>query len=157
MKREEKAERWKSRDNVVEMEEFEGDTIRDILHSMLVFKSLGANVFVTDFKGTILLEEDLDKEDLPHLDMEPFVIFAGPHFLVPQPVDKEGRRLFFKGTYIPYLLIVPKCKAGLFMGYPILDHPYYVWTEVPDWVLEKMEVASPMVAEVERVGGDMKA
>lgn len=156
MKRKERMEeKWGFYDSTVE--EVEGDTIRDLLRSLLVFSSLGVNVVVTDFLGTILLEEDLEKRNLPHLDKEPFVIPTGPRFLVPQPVDKEGRRLFFKGTYIPSLLIVPKCKSGPFMDYPLLDHPYYVWTEVPDWLLERMGVASPMIAEVEKLEGDMKA
>ncbi len=156
MKGKQKEERWEFYDNLEEIAEFEGDTVRDILRTMLVFSTLGVNIAVTDFTGTILLEEDLEKGDLPHLDMEAFIISTGPRFLVPQPVDKEGRRLFFKGTYIPSFLVVPKCKSGLFAGYPILDHPYYVWTEVPDWVLERMGVASPMIAEVEK-SEDLKA
>jgi len=152
--KEKKKEGWEFYDNTVEVE---GDTIRDLLRSLLVFSSLGVNVIVTDFTGTILLEDDLEKGNLPHLDKEAFVIPTGPRFLVPQPVDKEGRRLFFKGTYIPSLLVVPRCKTGLLTGYPILDYPYYIWTEVPDWLLERMGVASPMVAEVEKVGGDVEA
>jgi hypothetical protein len=154
MKGKEKAERWEFYENMAEVER---NTIRDVLQSLLVFSSLGVSVIVTDFTGTILLEEDLEKGDLPHLDEEAFVIPTGPRFLVPQPVDKEGRRIFFKGTYIPSLVVVPKCKTGLLMEYPILDHPYYIWTEVPDWLLERMGVASPMIAEVERPGRDMKA
>ncbi len=147
------AERWEFYNNP---NEAGGDTVRDILRSLLVFSTLGVNVVVTDFTGTLVLEEDLEREDLPHLDMEAFIIPTGPRFLVPQPVDKEGRRLFFKGTYIPSFLVVPKCKTGILMDEPILDHPHYVWTEVPDWVLERMGVASPMIAEVEK-SEDLKA
>jgi len=154
MKGKERAESWKFHENIVEVE---GDTVRDVLQSLIVFSELGVNVIVTDFLGTILLEEDLEKGKLPHLDMEAFVIPAGPRFLVPRPVDKEGRKLFFKGTYIPSLVIVPRCKAGLLKDYPLLDHPYYVWTEVPDWMLERMGVASPITAEVEKGDGDVKA
>jgi len=153
--REKDTERWEFYENMKDVGE--NETIRDILQSMLVFSSLGVNVVITDFTGTILLEDDLEKGDLPHLDKEAFIIPTGPRFLVPQPVDKEGRRLFFKGTYIPSLLVVPKCRTGFFKDYPLLDHPYYVWTEVPDWMLEKMGVASPMVAEVEKLDGDVKA
>jgi hypothetical protein len=156
MKGKEKAERREFYGNMAEMAEVGGDTIRDVLRSLLVFSSLGVNVIVTDFTGTILLEEDLEKGDLPHLDTEAFIIPTGPRFLVPQPVDKEGRRLFFKGTYIPSLLVVPICRTGPLVD-PLLDHPYYVWTEVPDWMLERMGVASPMVAEVEKLGEDVKA
>jgi len=135
------------------LEEVEGTTIEDILRTFLVFSTIGVNVIVTNFTGTILLEEDLEKGDLPHLDTEAFIIPTGPRFLVPQPVDKEGRKLFFKGTYIPSLVIIPRCKDGLLKDYPLFDHPYYVWTEVP----EEMEVASPMVAEVGKLDGDVKA
>jgi len=154
MKGKERAERWEFYDNIVEVE---GDTVRNLLRTLLVFSEMGVNVVVTDFLGTILLEEDLERRDLPHLDEEAFIVPTGPRFLVPQPVDKEGKKIFFEGTYIPSFLIVPKCKTGILSDCPILDHPYYIWTEVPDWVLERMGVASPMTAEVKRVDGDLKA
>jgi hypothetical protein len=154
MKGKERAESWEFYENFVEVE---GDTVRNLLRTLLVFSEMGVGVVVTDFLGTILLEDDLEKGDLPHLDEEAFIIPTGPRFLVPQPVDKEGRRLFFKGTYIPSLLVVPKCRTGLLMDEPILDHPYYVWTEVPDWVLERVGVTSPMIAEVQEGDGDVKA
>jgi len=154
MKGKERAERWESYDNIVEVE---GDTVRNLLRTLLVFSEMGVKIVVTDFLGTILLEEDLEKGDLPHLDEEPFIVPTGPRFLVPQPVDKEGKKIFFEGTYIPSFLVVPKCRTGILEDCPILDHPYYVWTEVPDWVLEKMAVASPMIAEVDRVEGEVKA
>jgi len=154
MKGKEKEKSWGFHEKVVKVE---GDTIRDVLQSILVFSELGVKVVITDFLGILLLEEDLEKGDLPHFDKEAFVLPTGPRLLVPQPLDKEGKRLLFKGTYIPSLLIVPKCKTGLLMEYPLLDHPYYVWTEVPDWILERMEVASPMTAEVHKADGEVKA
>jgi hypothetical protein len=151
-----RTERWEFYDNVEDVvEDVGGDTIREILRTLLVFSSLGVNVVVTDFTGTILLEDDLEEGNLLHLDEEPFIIPTGPRFLVPHPLDKEGRKLFFKGVYIPSFLVVPKCKKGPLMDSPILDHPYYVWTEVPDWLLERMGVASPMTAEVD--GRDLRA
>jgi hypothetical protein len=153
MKGKERAERWEFYDNIVEVE---GDTVRDLLRTLLVFSEMGVGVVVTDFLGTMLLEEDLERGDLPHLDEEGFIVPTGPRFLVPQPVDKEGKKISFEGTYIPSFLVVPKCKTGILADSLILDQPYYVWTEVPDWVLGKVAVASPMVAEVEKLK-DLKA
>jgi hypothetical protein len=139
MKEKEKRDRDKERWGFYENPEVEGETIRDVLQSLLVLSSPGTAV-VTDFTGTILLKEDLEKGNLPHLDEEAFIFPIGLRFLVPQPVDKEGKRLFFnKATYIPSLIVVPKCKSGFFKDYPILDHPYYIWTDVPDWLLELRE------------------
>jgi hypothetical protein len=146
MKGKERAERWEFYDNIVEVE---GDTVRNFLRTLLVFSEMGVGIVITDFLGTILLEEDLEKRDLPHLDEEAFIVPTGPRFLVPQLVDKEGKKIFFEGTYIPSFLIVPKCKTGVLEDSPILDHPY--------WVLERVAVASPMMAEVKRVEGDLKA
>jgi hypothetical protein len=144
-------ERW----NFYDMAEAVGDTVGDVLQSLLVISVLGVDIFVTDFTGTILSEEDLGAGNLPNLDKEAFIIPTGPRFLVPQPVSKEGQKFSPKGIYIPSLVVVPKCECGPIEGYPMLDSPYYVWTEVPDWMMG--EVARPMIAEVEVAEGDLKA
>jgi hypothetical protein len=153
-KKDRNAERWEFYNNMADVG---GDTIRDILQTLLVLSTLGVNIFVTDFTGTVLSEDDLEREDLPHLDMEAFIIPTGLRFLVPQPVDKEGRELFSEGTRVPSLLVVPRWKSGPLTDYPLLDHPYYIWTEVPDWLLERMGMVSPMIAGVERLDGEVEA
>jgi hypothetical protein len=144
-------EKW----NFYEMAEAVGDTVGDVLQSLLVFSALGVDIFITDFTGTVLSEEDLEKGSLPNLDKEAFIIPTGPRFLVPQPVDKEGKKFSFKGVYIPSLVVVPKFNCGPIVDHPMLDSPYYIWTEVPDWMVK--EVARPMVAEVRAAEADLKA
>jgi hypothetical protein len=165
--KEKKEGNWEFYDDTVEVE---GETIRGLLQSLLALSSIGAKIVVTDFLGTVLLEEDLEKRDLYYLDQEPFVVPVGPRFLVPRPVDKEGKRVFFERTYVPSFLILPKMKMKVVTvldvpkdrtleGYPVLDHPYYVWTEVPEEILGEilgeMKVNSPIIVEVKR--GDVEA
>jgi hypothetical protein len=151
MKEKMSTEKW----NFYEMAEAVGETVGDVLQSLLVFSALGVDVFITDFTGTILSEEDLETGNLPNLDKEAFIIPTGPRFLVPQPVSKEGQKISFRGVYIPSLVVVPKYGCGPIQGYPMLESPYYVWTEVPDWMVKG--VARPMIAEVEVAEGDLKA
>jgi hypothetical protein len=157
MKRKERMEeKWGFYDSTVE--EVEGDTVRNLLRTLLVFSEIGVKVVVTDFLGTILLEDDLERGNLPYLDEEPFIVPTGPRFLVPQPVDKEGKETTLQRNLHPVFSHRAEMQGrGSHADCTILDHPYYVWTEVPDWLLERMGVASPMIAEVEKPDGDMKA